>query len=88
VVAIRLAPDLVSIAAGGNDLLRPGRSGRARSRIRAGSSRAAIGAGLADDPAADLAWARGYAAPWLSRRLRGVSSGDGIEPKRPDLLPL
>jgi lysophospholipase L1-like esterase len=36
----------------------------------------------------DLAWARSYAAPWLSRRLRGVSSGDGIEPKRPDLLPL
>lgn len=36
----------------------------------------------------DLAWARSYAAPWLTRRLRGVSSGDGIEPKRPDLLPL
>lgn len=36
----------------------------------------------------DLAWARGYAAPWLSRRLRGVSSGDGLDPKRPELLPL
>jgi hypothetical protein len=36
----------------------------------------------------DLAWARTYAAPWLGRRLRGMSSGDGIEPKRPDLLPL
>ncbi|MGB6456173.1 MAG: SGNH/GDSL hydrolase family protein [Streptosporangiaceae bacterium] len=34
----------------------------------------------------DLAWARNYAAPWLSRRLRGVSSGDGIKPKRPDLV--
>lgn len=33
----------------------------------------------------DLAWARRYAAPWLSRRLRGVSSGDGRVAKRPDL---
>jgi lysophospholipase L1-like esterase len=36
----------------------------------------------------DLHWARTYAAPWLGRRLRGVSSGDGVEPKRPTLLPL
>jgi lysophospholipase L1-like esterase len=36
----------------------------------------------------DLSWARRYAAPWLSRRVRGVSSGDGIQPKRPDLLSL
>jgi lysophospholipase L1-like esterase len=36
----------------------------------------------------DLNWARTYAAPWLQRRLRGTSSGDGMEPKRPDLLPL
>jgi lysophospholipase L1-like esterase len=36
----------------------------------------------------DLHWARIYAAPWLQRRLRGVSSGDGMLPKRPDLLPL
>jgi lysophospholipase L1-like esterase len=36
----------------------------------------------------DLHWARAYAAPWLQRRLRGVSSGDGMLPKRPDLLPL
>jgi lysophospholipase L1-like esterase len=33
----------------------------------------------------DLSWARTYAAPWLSRRLRGVSSGDGRVAKRPDL---
>jgi hypothetical protein len=26
--------------------------------------------------------------PWFSRRLRGVSSGDGIPPKRPEMLPL
>ena len=28
------------------------------------------------------------AVPWIGRRLRGESSGDGVEPKRPDLLPL
>jgi len=36
----------------------------------------------------DLHWARAYAAPWIGRRLRGVSSGDGVPAKRPDLLPL
>lgn len=37
---------------------------------------------------ADLRWARVYAAPWVARRVRGVSSGDGVSPKRPELLPL
>lgn len=36
----------------------------------------------------DVQWARGYAAPWVRRRLAGVSSGDGMSPKRPDLVPL
>ena len=36
----------------------------------------------------DARWLRVYAAPWLSRRLRGRSSGDGILPKRPQLQPL
>jgi lysophospholipase L1-like esterase len=36
----------------------------------------------------DVQWARTYAVPWVRRRLRGVSSGDGAEPKRPDLRPL
>jgi lysophospholipase L1-like esterase len=36
----------------------------------------------------DARWARVYAAPWLGRRIRGRSSGDGIPPKRPQLLPL
>jgi lysophospholipase L1-like esterase len=36
----------------------------------------------------DVRWARGYAAPWVRRRLAGVSSGDGMSPKRPDLIPL
>jgi lysophospholipase L1-like esterase len=36
----------------------------------------------------DARWAREYAAPWVRRRLRGASSGDGVPAKRPDLLPL
>jgi lysophospholipase L1-like esterase len=36
----------------------------------------------------DLHWAGAHAAPWITRRVRGVSSGDGITPKRPDLAPL
>ncbi len=31
--------------------------------------------------AADLAWARAHAAPWIHRRLTGRSSGDGLEPR-------
>ncbi|MDW6058781.1 SGNH/GDSL hydrolase family protein [Streptomyces sp. FXJ1.4098] len=37
---------------------------------------------------ANIHWAREYAVPWIGRRLRGESSGDHVEPKRPDLLPL
>ncbi len=36
----------------------------------------------------DMHWAATYALPWLGRRLRGTSSGDGMRPKRPDLAPL
>lgn len=36
----------------------------------------------------DARWAREHAVPWFSRRVRGVSSGDGIPPKRPEMLPL
>ncbi|RRJ87194.1 SGNH/GDSL hydrolase family protein [Gulosibacter macacae] len=32
----------------------------------------------------DLVWAREFVVPWLGRRLRGVSSGDSIEPKYPE----
>ncbi len=38
--------------------------------------------------ASDARWAREHAAPWLIRRLRGVSAGDGIPPKRPHLIPV
>lgn len=34
-----------------------------------------------DDLAADLEWVRGHLLPWIGRRLRGVSSGDGRRPK-------
>jgi lysophospholipase L1-like esterase len=33
--------------------------------------------------AEDLVWARTHFAPWIVRRLRGKSSGDNVEPKRP-----
>jgi len=35
----------------------------------------------------DIVWARTHFAPWVMRRLRGVSSGDHIEPKRPTFTP-
>ncbi|MEO8093444.1 MAG: SGNH/GDSL hydrolase family protein [Pseudolysinimonas sp.] len=31
----------------------------------------------------DIGWAREYFGPWILRRLRNRSSGDGVEPKRP-----
>ncbi len=36
----------------------------------------------------NVQWARDHLVPWLGRRLRGESSGDHVEAKRPDLLPL
>ncbi|MFE3450104.1 SGNH/GDSL hydrolase family protein [Nonomuraea sp. NPDC059194] len=36
----------------------------------------------------DLRWARQYLGPWISRRIHGRSSGDGVDPKRPELAPL
>ncbi|HET6358263.1 SGNH/GDSL hydrolase family protein [Streptomyces sp.] len=38
--------------------------------------------------AAELRWAAAFLGPWLGRRLRGQSSGDGRTAKRPQLLPL
>ncbi|MGW0864710.1 SGNH/GDSL hydrolase family protein [Streptomyces sp. NPDC002611] len=37
--------------------------------------------------AADARFARQYLLPWIGRRLTGRSSGDGLPPKRPELLP-
>lgn len=38
--------------------------------------------------AREVAWARRHLAPWVMRRVRKVSSGDGVQPKRPKLEPL
>lgn len=38
--------------------------------------------------AQEAAWIRTHLAPWVSRRLRGVSSGDGLTPKVPELTPV
>jgi lysophospholipase L1-like esterase len=38
--------------------------------------------------AGDLRWAREHLVPWVGRRVRGVSSGDGRRPKRPQLAPV
>jgi len=35
----------------------------------------------------DARWARVHLGPWIGRRLTGRSSGDGREPKRPELGP-
>jgi lysophospholipase L1-like esterase len=37
---------------------------------------------------AEVVWAQRYFMPWLVRRLRGRSSGDGRVAKRPELAPL
>ncbi|WP_346622431.1 hypothetical protein [Blastococcus montanus] len=38
--------------------------------------------------AEEAAWVRGFVAPWIGRRLRGRSSGDGRAAKRPVPLAL
>jgi lysophospholipase L1-like esterase len=35
----------------------------------------------------DLVWAREYFVPWMIRRIRRVSSGDHVLPKRPQAVP-
>lgn len=35
---------------------------------------------------ADVRWARVHLLPWIGRRIRGVSSGDGLDPKQTDLV--
>jgi lysophospholipase L1-like esterase len=43
--------------------------------------------GVVETVRGNAQWAREYAAPWVQRRLRGRSSGDGRSAKRPDLEP-
>ncbi|MFJ5079536.1 SGNH/GDSL hydrolase family protein [Streptomyces sp. NPDC088553] len=45
-------------------------------------------AGAVRMAAAELRWAAGFLGPWLVRRLRGRSSGDGRVARRPELLPV
>lgn len=37
---------------------------------------------------ANLAWTRKEALPWVHRRLTGRSSGDSLDPRRPELAPV
>jgi lysophospholipase L1-like esterase len=62
----------------------------ARLYARLESARSMSGRGMAWVTARrqDTRWAVDYAVPWARRRLTGRSSGDGIPPKRPELLPL
>jgi lysophospholipase L1-like esterase len=36
----------------------------------------------------DAQWAREYFVPWVQRRIKGTSTGDGRSPKRPQLRPV
>jgi hypothetical protein len=38
------------------------------------------------DVVQDVRWVRRYLLPWVSRRLRGVSSGDRLTPKHAELV--
>jgi lysophospholipase L1-like esterase len=53
-----------------------------------GDWRAPLPAGAPPPALGNVRWARQYAMPWVSRRLRGTSSGDGRPAKRPELLPV
>jgi lysophospholipase L1-like esterase len=35
----------------------------------------------------DISWAREYLVPWVIRRIRHQSSGDHVQPKRPEAVP-
>jgi hypothetical protein len=43
---------------------------------------------LRDRIVADLRWTRRHFGPWVGRRLRGVSSGDIVQAKQPELGPV
>lgn len=44
--------------------------------------------GAVRDTAAEAAWVWEHLRPWIVRRLKGTSSGDGVSAKRPEMLPL
>ncbi|QNG19446.1 SGNH/GDSL hydrolase family protein [Rhodococcus triatomae] len=41
-----------------------------------------------DERRENLVWAKDFLLPWIGRRVRGTSSGDGVAPKRPELAPI
>ena len=89
------APDHRRPPPGGPARLRgaghPGRRGLADAAARPARPPAARMPGRSQWLAArrqDARWAREYACPWVRRRVSGGSSGDGVPPKRPDLLPV
>ena len=43
---------------------------------------------VADLAKAEWAWTRKHLLPWIWRHMQGKSSGDGITPKRPTLMPV
>lgn len=49
---------------------------------------AADRAARAEELKAHADWVKVHAAPWVQRRVKGTSSGDAIQAKRPDLSPL
>jgi lysophospholipase L1-like esterase len=65
----------------------PDRDWREPLPVQGGAPRPAVAGWLAARQL-DARWARRYAMPWVQRRIRGVSSGDGLPPKRAELLPL
>ncbi|MGV9679998.1 SGNH/GDSL hydrolase family protein [Nocardia sp. NPDC003482] len=44
--------------------------------------------GWGDAVVAELRWAALHMAPWIGRRLRGISTGSGLTAKRPELVPV
>jgi lysophospholipase L1-like esterase len=61
---------------------------RVRARLTSARDRADRGLAWMSARQQDTRWMVEYAVPWARRRLRHQSSGDGVPPKRPDLLPL
>jgi len=61
---------------------------RLRDRLQLARGASSRGLAWINERQQDTRWAVEYAMPWVRRRLTGQSSGDGVPPKRPDLLPL
>jgi lysophospholipase L1-like esterase len=60
---------------------------RLRARVTSAQDRADRSLAWMSARQQDTRWAVEYAVPWVRRRLTHRSSGDGVPPKRPDLLP-